>query len=229
MTAPAPTRIRTDLDAPVIVVQTETDVGGLLARQDDGPSFRRWEVAGTAHFDLYGLTQGATDTGEREAVAQWFASMLDPPNEASIFVCDRPVNTGPQTFVVRAAVAALDAWVGAGTLPPRAARLETSSVDPPRYELDAVGNVRGGVRTPAVDAPVATLSGLGQSGPTFCRLFGTTAPLSLHVLRDRYGSQGGFTRAWVRATQEAVQAGFVLAEDAGLMRVVGAQADFLKR
>jgi len=35
--------------------------------------------------------------------------------------------------------------------------------------------LKGGIRTPHVDAPVATLSGLGQTGTNFCGLFGTTS------------------------------------------------------
>jgi hypothetical protein len=40
---------------PVLVVQTESDVLGVIgyarARQDDTDRFRLWEVAGTAHAD----------------------------------------------------------------------------------------------------------------------------------------------------------------------------------
>src|SRR5690606_22574431 len=50
-----PVRIRDDLDVPIVVLQTETDVLGHLdylpARQDDTERFRLWEVAGTAHAD----------------------------------------------------------------------------------------------------------------------------------------------------------------------------------
>ncbi len=60
--APLPTAIRTDSRTPVIVFQAETDVANSLlqARQDETRNgrFRLWEVAGTAHFDSYGLTIG---------------------------------------------------------------------------------------------------------------------------------------------------------------------------
>jgi hypothetical protein len=50
-----PVRLRDDLDVPVLVLQTETDVLGHLdylpARQPDSDLFRTWEVAGTAHAD----------------------------------------------------------------------------------------------------------------------------------------------------------------------------------
>src|SRR5262249_37749017 len=44
--------IRDDVDVPVFMVQSETDVVAVAsfpARQPDGPRIRTWEVAGTAH------------------------------------------------------------------------------------------------------------------------------------------------------------------------------------
>lgn len=224
--APTPTLVRDDLDAPVLVFNTETDTGSLQARQPDSPTYRLWEVAGTAHFDQYGLMTGATDTGERASVAAWFDTMLHPTNQPNPgFSCALPINTGPQTFVLRSAVAHLDRWITRGTPPPTAPRWETTSLAPVRYVLDADGNVRGGIRTPAVDAPVATLSGLGQTGTTFCFLFGTTTPLTPDRLDALYGDHGGFVRAWTRATLEATRSGFLRPEDAWNILVVGARAD----
>src|SRR5207248_7948349 len=52
-----PTIFRTDQDAPVLDIQTETDVASILnsyaARQPDTAHFRLWEVAGTAHADAH--------------------------------------------------------------------------------------------------------------------------------------------------------------------------------
>jgi len=225
---PSPSLIRDDLDVPVLVFQAENDFG-LTARQPDSPTFRLWEVAGTAHFDQYGLQQGATDTGRRATVEDWFASMRNPTNQPSPnFTCDQPVNTGPQTFVLRAAISSLTRWVAGGRPPAEAPRFETISVQPVQFAVDADGNVLGGIRTPAVDAPVAKLSGLGQTGLSFCFLFGTTTPLTPERLAERYGSHGGFAAAWVRATNDALRAGFLLREDAHDVRVVGARSDVLR-
>lgn len=227
--APTPTFIRDDLDVPVLVFQTENDTGGLQARQPDSPRFRWWEVAGTAHFDQYGLQQGLVDTGTRGGVASWFDSMRNPTSKPiPQFTCDLPVNTGPQTYVLRAAVAHLDRWVASGEAPPKAPRFETTSIAPAQYVFDANGNVRGGIRTPAVDAPVAKLSGLGQTGTGFCFLLGTTTPLSPEQLKALYSDRGGFVRAWSRATSAAATAGFLRPQDALQMLAVGAQSDVLK-
>ena len=223
---PAPTLVRDDLATPVLVFNTETDAGSLQARQPDSPTYRLWEVAGTAHFDQYGLMTGGTDAGERSSVAAWFDTMLHPTSQPNPnFTCGSPINTGPQTFVLRAAIAHLDRWITGGAPPPRRHAWRRPASRRSQYVLDANGNVRGGIRTPAVDAPVAKLSGLGQTGTQFCALFGTTVPFTQEQLAALYGNHGGFVRAWTRATLSATFAGFLRPEDALNILVVGAQSD----
>jgi len=225
---PMPTFIRDDLDVPVLVFQTENDAGGLQARQSDSAIYRLWEVAGTSHFDQYGLSTGRTDVGERASVAEWFNFMQHPTNQPSpTFTCTSPINTGPATFALRAAISHLNRWVADGTLPPAAPRLQTISIQPVDYAEDANGNVLGGVRTPAVDAAVAKLSGFGQTGQQFCVLFGTTVPFTQEQLAQLYGSHDGFVSVWNDATQVAVMAGYVVKEDAQHLRVVAAQSEIL--
>ena len=221
----APTRIR-DAGVPVLAFQTESDLGGLAARQPDSATYRLWEVAGTAHFDQYGLLLAATDTGNRQGVAAWFDAMRNPTATPSPqFACGRPINTGPQTYVLRAAVSALDTWVRTGRPPAGAPRFQLGGANPADpYARDANGIVLGGIRTPAVDAPVATLSGVGQTGNQFCFLFGTTTPFTPQQLTALYRNHGGFVSAWNQVTQSAVQAGYLVREDADLLRPVAAQS-----
>lgn len=218
---PSPTFVRDDLDVPVLVFQTESDTSGLQARRTDTARFRLWEVAGTAHYDQYGLALGATDDGGRAHAVEAFEAMRTP---SAGFGCALPINAGPATYVVRAAVAALHTWVAEGAPPPRAPRLELSTSDPVQYATDAQGNARGGIRTPAVDAPVAVLGGLGNSGTgpvgQFCRLFGTTVPLTPEQLVTHYGDQHGFAAAWRRATRAARRAGFLRPADARMLGAI---------
>lgn len=45
---PSPARIRTDLKAPVFVIQTEGDIPNFVAaRQPDTARLRTWEIGGT--------------------------------------------------------------------------------------------------------------------------------------------------------------------------------------
>lgn len=186
------TAIRDDLDVPVIMVQTETDLTGRLqylpARQPDSERVRLWEVAGTAHADKFQIGD--------------FEDLLG---------CPRPVNTGQQAYVVRAALRHLDTWARGGAPAPRAARL---TVQDGAFAVDDVGNARGGVRTPAVDAPTAILRGDTEpDASVICQLFGSTLPLDDDVLRWLYGDRAAYLKAYEEATDEAIAAGFVLAED----------------
>ena len=87
------------------------------------------------------------------------------------------------------------------------------------------GTCWAGSAPPAVDAPVAKLSGLGQGGNQFCFLFGTTVPFTPVQLATLYPDHGGFVSRWNRATQDALQGGFIVAEDAQHLRQVAAQSD----
>jgi Alpha/beta hydrolase domain len=207
--APNPTLVRDDVGAPVLTFITETDLVDRLnfvkARQPDTPNRRTWEVAGTAHADSYSLSIGDSDDGSGTGDAAFFAQLTNPPTTVygGVITCDRPLNAGPHTYVLRSAIRALDAWVRTGTPPPSTPLMELSG---DTFVLDAVGNVKGGIRTPHVDAPIAILSGLGQTGATFCFLFGTTTPLPQ---RDP-----DFVVKWNKATDDAVATGAILQADA---------------
>ncbi len=197
VTDQTPVRFRTDGTAPVIDVQTETDVVGLLgsaaARQPDNDRFRLWEVAGTAHVDQYQLG---------EAVAELFA-------------CPGGVNAGPGRYPVAAALAALHTWITEGTPPPRADRLRIDEAGDD-YVRDRFGNATGGIRTPHVDVPVDVLSGLPpETGEVSaaCLLAGSTNPIPDADLAERHTSRAAYLAEYETATDAAIDAGFVLAAD----------------
>ena len=94
------------------------------------------------------------------------------------------------------------------------------------YELDSVGNAKGGIRTPYVDAPVATLSGLGQPQTNeFCRLYGTTALFDDARLSMLYPDKQAYIDAIDKASDEAVAAGFLLPPDVDLIKTRARTSD----
>ncbi len=217
-------RVREDLRVPVLMFETETDlitIGGLPDRQADGPLFRLWEVAGTAHNDTYALMVGTGDMGDDLSVADVLETASPIPG---IIDCDSPINSGPQHFVLKAAIAALDQWIRGGDAPPKAPRLEVDE-DTSEFVLDAYGNVLGGIRTPYVDVPIATLSGLGQSGVSFCRLFGTTVLFDADTLASLYPDHETYVSAVNEATDRAVAAGFILEPDGQLIKSAAAESE----
>ena len=183
-------------------------------------------MAGTAHADSYTLNVGMSDEGKPESDVAMFQTMLNPPSGIynDVIKCDSPYNTGPMTYVLRASIDALNAWVVDGTPPPKAPRLQTTGDEAAPFVLDADGNVKGGIRTPQVDAPVATLSGLGQTGNSFCGIFGTTKPFDATTLAEKYPTHAAFVKAWNAATDRAVKAGFIVAADAKDIKAAAAES-----
>ena len=84
------------------------------------------------------------------------------------------------------------------------------------FATDAYGNVIGGVRTPQMDAPVATLSGVGNTGGLagFCALFGRTIPFSAAQLASLYPTHADFVLQWDLATLHDLLDGYLLSPDA---------------
>jgi hypothetical protein len=186
------TRIRTDTGVPVLMVETESDVVGVLgyepASQPDTPKIRTWEVAGTSHVDTYQLGIAATDFG-----------------------CTTPVNAGPDHYVVASALAHLNAWATGGSPPPKAPRFDI--VDG-AYVRDGNGIIKGGIRTPVVDVPVDVLSSVSAPGGSVaCLLAGSTLPLPASVLAARYPSRQAYLAQFAKSANAAVASGFVLPKD----------------
>ena len=208
---PSPVAIRDDLDVPVMVVEAEGDVIGsnLGVRQPDTPKFREWEIAGTSHADAYTINVGFGDVGDGAGATQMFDLMRNPPNFGG---CDLPVNTGGHHWILNTAIHDLDAWVRTGTPPPTGAPLAVASTSPVVLVRDAQGNAVGGIRTPQVDAPVARIDGI-NTGPGFCRLFGSTTPLTTAQLTALYPTHAAFVAAWTTSLDNAVANGFILPAD----------------
>lgn len=196
---PLAAQVRDDLDVPVLQVQTETDLIALVptspfpaARQPDSATVRTWEVAGTAHSDSYYLSR-LTEQG-----TQQFEGFLDLSG-----VLGR-MNSGPQNFVMNAAVRWLARWVVEGEAPPSAPPIEVADGAIVR---DADGNALGGLRTPQLDVPVATLTGEGLS------MIGLTIPFDEATLAARYGDEAGYLARFTEALDATIAAGFLLEDD----------------
>jgi hypothetical protein len=214
---PASTAFRADIDVPVFTFETETDLtllGYFVARQADGPHFRLWEVAGTAHYDTYGLGVGTTDVGNSSAAA----AILVTTDLAGGFIhCPQPINSGPAHYVLNAALKALIRWVRTGRAPRSAPRLDVSAGPPVTIDRDANGNALGGIRTPWVDAPTAAFTGV-QPGPILCELFGTTTPFDAATLASLYPTHKAFVAAYRKSLKRATGKGWIIPADAKLIR-----------
>jgi hypothetical protein len=241
---PEVVRVRHDLGTPTMMVQTETDLfilGSYPDNQDDSENFRLWEVAGTAHADLYTFLDNRADDGTNPAIAAVVENAIPVNFPPTVIDCTPlPVNSGPQHFVVNAAIRALNVWIVEGTPAARAERLEVTG-EPPAFVKDEFGNVLGGIRTPYVDTPIATLEGEGQpqedfsdavetceinlDNVNFCFLSGTTKLFDAATLGSLYTDNDAYIQALNAAADDAMAKGFLLPEDAALIKANAANSD----
>jgi hypothetical protein len=202
---PAVAHTRTDIGVPVLTVETQTDIvvngglGYLPATQPDSRWFRLWEVAGTSHVDSNEL--GLTSSEILRDIPTF-------PQGA----CAALPNDGQERYVMDAGLARLNRWVRAGVPAPRAPRSDISNG---AYVTDKFGNAIGGVRTPAVDVPTATLTGTGNTGSSLvCFLLGTTTPFTATQLAALYPLHSDYTAAVERSAAREVRKGFLVSADA---------------
>ncbi len=211
------TQVRADLGVPVLVFQTETDINP-VTRQADTATYRLWEVAGTAHFDAYGGGLGLLDVGDVEGAASVLYALRNPPATVFGFICcNKAINAGPMTFVLSAALHALNEWIKTGLAPCSVEQLQATNFTlyNPCILRDELGNARGGIRTPFVEVPLAALAGTGNSGSQdFCMFFGTTEPYTPARLYALYPNSKSFLEKWSKATTLAMEQGVIRPADA---------------
>src|SRR5262249_24116715 len=118
VTAASPTLIGSNITVPVFELQTETD--SRAPRQADRTpttgGVRYWEIAGTAHFDAYGLGRGPLDEGESPdnvAANALFDAMIHPQTtfNPNLSPCTLGVNAGAHHWALQSVLHQLNDWV----------------------------------------------------------------------------------------------------------------------
>ncbi|MEZ5246238.1 MAG: alpha/beta hydrolase domain-containing protein [Acidimicrobiales bacterium] len=229
--------IRDDVRVPVLTFQTDSDLlllGWVPDRQPDSDNFVLWEVAGTAHGDVYSISLdvGPQDLGNDPAIAAVVEVASPIPG---IMDCGGPINSGPQHYVMNAAVHALARWAAGGEPPTSAPRAEVVEVEvDPDAEgrqathapvTDDYGNILGGVRTAWVDVPVARLTGEPVGGSSFCGLFGSTTLFDDATLAELYPTKAAYLDAMTASIDQSVADGFLRPLDAELILQYAADND----
>ncbi|MFF5966460.1 alpha/beta hydrolase domain-containing protein [Streptomyces collinus] len=189
--------LRTDVDVPVIVLNTTTAAMN-ATRQDEAPFLRFWEPAGSSHTTGPFMARVAR-VNQRDLGGQGQADSL------------AQANTLPVQYVSGAALVALRRWAADGEPAPDFPLISRAGdgdeVLPP---FDEVGNVVGGLRTPWVDVPIARYDWRGQSlGGS-----GRTFPFSDEKLTALYGTPDTYHSKFQASVREAERRGVLLPEDA---------------
>jgi hypothetical protein len=182
------TRIRSDIDEPVMIVNSECETVAMYpTRRADDDGFRFWEVAGTPHV-----------------------VPLAPAPEPR--VNDRVDNLLSYRPVLSSAHRAMHRWLVDGTPPPTFPVIEVTADGTIRRDDD--GNAVGGVRLPELAAPIAEYHGRDEDAPGLLMLYGWARPFSRDELRTRYPSASAYAVAYRRATDDLISAGGLRPEDA---------------
>ena len=244
-------RIRTDLtNVKVFKLLSETDVINSQAsvRQPDTANFRAWEVAGDSHVDTQ-FTASSRKLSQRDgnpqapplpgggaarAGATAAATRQEGPPAGTMGTntspCDRaPYSHVPFYHVMDAAFDHLVRWVKDGTPPPSAPPIQTSEAGPPAVVVrDARGIGLGGIRLAELAAPTGINSGQ-NSGPGFCRLYGSHYDFDAATLATLYPTHDSYVTAVKKVTEENVKAGYILKADADATIAAAEKSDVGKK
>lgn len=219
--------LRTDVDAKSIAVGTEifTPLMG-AAPQNDTEHQRWWEVSGASHFSLDEMDNYIDPMIRRDAA-------FEGPNGQALSVTDITMAQGPcipaslysrvpNGDIMKAALDSLNSWISGGPAPVSTPRFVVDNQDPPQYVRDSNDQILGGIRTAAVDAPIATNAGIGN-GSGFCGPSGYHVDFTPAELCQRYGSHDAYV-ARVQAIVNANMKNRVLLPEEGQKTVNEAEA-----
>ncbi len=204
--------LRTDLDVPLLVLNSETEAPWYHAvRQADSDSYRLWEGAGPAH---------ASGRAREETAARQQRDFGSVPPGLSL-----PADATPNTLsfapAAEAALHHMQRWISGGPPPPPQARVEFAG-DPPVIARDEHGNAIGGIRLPHLVA--ATASHRGASPEGVPDLTGSSTPFSAETLRELYPDVGAYLERFEAAVRQGLDQGFLLPRDAECLRAEAAAA-----
>jgi Alpha/beta hydrolase domain len=213
-----PRRAIKDIDVPVISVAAQGEVvDNRVGRKadSDAPSgrYRLYEIAGAAHIETFAYAglpsfEEQNALGLAQGTPEWpFALKCEPEIQLSVHPLLK--------YSFHGAYRNLDQWVAKGVAPPKAPRLETK--EDGTLAMDQFGHALGGVRSPWVEAPVATYT-TSVPGQGTCRELGNRLPFDAARVKTLYPSQKGYVSKVNASVDKAVKAGFFTQADGKQMK-----------
>jgi hypothetical protein len=203
---------------PYININTESENRMVRWEGDfDQPNFkfRTYQIPASSHDSKYNLLDYYAEQGKRDcekigAVLCYEGSEGEPLDN-------------PYELVFNAIYPMLYRWVRSGVPAPHAPKIETEITDACHADVagawvknktDLFGNALGGIRTPAVDAPVGTYSSASKKADgSHQMMFGQVIPFSAEKLIALYGSLANYEALVTRLADKMCEDGFLLRED----------------
>jgi hypothetical protein len=218
--------VRTDLPVPVYQMISQTDFEvfiNVFGRQPDTPTFRYYEIAGGAHASVHEnvvLIPGPPPILLEDLCANQLNTTADGP----IFV----------SYVLNALWERMQEQIMTGAVPPAGVLMDQVGGV---LERDSAGNVTGGVRLPAMEAPTATYESTNQAAdglPPFltffgnlaCRLSGSVFPFDGATLDGLYPDHDAYTSQVAAAVKTLKSQGLLLQSDASIIKKRAARSAF---
>jgi hypothetical protein len=190
--------IRDDLDAPVMIVNTELEaIACFKVRQPDTERFRTWEAAALTHVSFQAQVM------RNEKFKRDFGFAPPPASQTMNRIYIQPYYD--------AALHHMNRWVNGGPPPPAQPPIHFT----PEGQVirDEHGIAKGGVRLPQAAVPVAMNSSIPVTDDFAGRLRGSNKPFDAAKLRALYGDEAAYLARFRQAATSAVQAGVMLARD----------------
>ena len=222
--------------APVLWVNSMAESSDEGVPKDSG-LFRLWEIAGAAHTSnnsssyhdqqlIYNHSNGNAGAYDKNAAYSW--GYQNQPGECLTR------NWYQAGYIWSSALVTLDEWVRTGVAPDPMPRIERNADG---VVFDEFGMMKGGVRTPIIDVPIASYYAGVSMPPTqdpcgvvggAIALSGTTRIFTAEELAELYPKPGVYLEKFEAATKEAIAEGFILSsESSELLRNAKEAAKFI--
>ena len=212
-------------EAPVIRINGGKDVleqiNSIRTRQPDSESpkgrFRLYEVPGGSHAWLY---QTYYNVPCQDVAKAGFKNCTDTAPAAAASLPGSLPGDLPTHYLLNGALVNLDRWADQGIAPPSAAPIEIDTTGAkPAFAYDANGNMKGGLRTPYVDVPIASYTADGSLWN-----WATKIPFSEDKLRSLYSTRKNYLDLVIESTRMLVRDRWVTSRDAQRIIDEAAQA-----
>ncbi|KAJ5952612.1 uncharacterized protein N7479_011025 [Penicillium vulpinum] len=166
-------------------------------RRADSRSFRLYEVSGMSHRETR------------------YLSMTDKKRLSTVDLEGAQWSTFASSFVYHALFDAMNKWTTTGVAPPRGTTIDIDKFG--EIERDEYGNALAGVRTVHTDVPTGKIIDFTpQPGPNWH--IGTEMPFKDVKMWAVYKTVANYRRQAGEAVDRQIEAGFLLPEDAEVLR-----------
>lgn len=204
---------------PFMQIDAQGDIFGLGSLEwrredcdDENAGYRLYEIAGAPHGPSYimgyqPLEEDILKTG-------------DLPSQVPYQYggAEEKANHFYRQYIEKAMYHNFKDWVINSTLPPKADLIEVNE-DGTEFVYDEHGNVKGGVRSPALDVPTAAYyeAATEVEGEPYAWSFGYQEDFNTRKLQDLYGviePNQTYVKMVTESAEQLTEEGFLLPEDA---------------